>query len=381
MANAGQDPYYNNRTVYTLGIQDLRPGDIILTKNVRSKSIFSKVQSWIIRIFTRSNYSHAMLYTTPPTAIEAVKDGVIYTSIQRTFFHRMSNVRVLRHDNAQIAIDAAVWASRAVGKSYALTQAIKLVVPSSVKTVPPQNATFCSALVIAAYQSTKQTEFMELDPFRISPGDIERMSIFNDVTSQVAKPMLAPPNIELMSPLDGDRNPSPMDGQTAIYRSIYLNTIDSIKNYILINNLEREIPDSFFSSLEFIFNELLNNRELYSGMQDIDDMFSLLMIENKIQDIIKNGISFDEKEHDRHLNEIKKENPDIDIDGARALLISTNDQIASRSRSIDTTIFPENICKSWDEYRKHQKLIIDALIYRTQVLTTVITSMEQKSAP
>ncbi|WP_407976890.1 YiiX/YebB-like N1pC/P60 family cysteine hydrolase [Brucella pseudogrignonensis] len=381
MANLVQDPYYNNRTIYTLGIQDLRPGDIILTKNVRSKSLFSNVQSWIIRIFTSSNYSHAMLYTTPPTAIEAIKDGVTYTSIQRTFFHNMRNVRVLRHNNPQVANDAAVWASRAVGQSYALTHAIKLVVPSSVKTAPPQNATFCSALVIAAYQSTKQTEFMELDPFRISPGDIERMNIFNDVTSQVAKPILAPPNVELMSPLDGDRKPSPMDRQIEIYREIYLNTIESIKKCISENNLSIDVPDNYFSSLVFIFSIIKNKMTYNTSIIDIDNMFFHLMVDYKLEDVIKNGISHDEIEYKRQLNELENENPDIDLDNVTKLLEVTDVQISSRLKSIDTAIFPENISKSWDEYRKHQRLLIDALENRREVLAFIITSMKQKSAP
>ena len=77
---------------YLLNWQDLEEGDIVLTSERR-------FVSWVIRKFTRCNYSHAAVYVGNGSLLESTKRYSFSINIQRLAFEEPNMVAVLRLNN------------------------------------------------------------------------------------------------------------------------------------------------------------------------------------------------------------------------------------------------------------------------------------------
>lgn len=72
------------------------------------------------------------------------------------------------------------------------------------------------------------------------------MTFLSDVTSHVAGTMLAPSNVEEMSTLDGDRHPSPFDGQAKALFALHASVADDVEAFFRQWDLSLDIPTTFF---------------------------------------------------------------------------------------------------------------------------------------
>lgn len=161
--------------MYLLDREKLQIGDIFLTTQ---KHPVSKA----IRVFSMSNFSHAILYVGDGSYIHSDGDGVHSGNVQRLLFNAHSHVQVLRMRNdidRELVSAACAFARREVGKQYSVKDAISTKNPLSNKN--DSNRQFCSRLVAQSYESiglkiVKNSSFctpQELDSseFTIRIGD------------------------------------------------------------------------------------------------------------------------------------------------------------------------------------------------------------------
>lgn len=172
--------------VWRANLRQVRPGDVLLTRNVYSDSAYDRTQSSTICKATGGKFSHAMICTQAPTFIEAVGHGVSNLSIQNCFAYNADNVRLLRYTNAEISTSASRAALLFLGRPYSVKRAIASVLPEVGSTDSEDHGIFCSALVAAAYIAAKSPEFIGLNPMKVTPRTLEEMGSFNDVTQEVS---------------------------------------------------------------------------------------------------------------------------------------------------------------------------------------------------
>src|SRR4051812_43394339 len=103
MSMIERNPRYDGLYVHKIDLKKLRPGDVLLTKNVETISPQGKIQASLIAKVTGGNFSHTLLCTRPPTFIEAIERGVSNISAQNCFAHDLKNVRLLRYQNLTVA--------------------------------------------------------------------------------------------------------------------------------------------------------------------------------------------------------------------------------------------------------------------------------------
>jgi hypothetical protein len=168
---------YDGVYVFKLLLSKLLPGDIILTRNREASGFKGRRQSDIIAKATRGNFSHAMICTTLPTAVEALGDGVATLSLTNTFCHTLENLRVLRYPDRTLARAAASKAMMFLGQGYSVRDAVLSVMPGTTQPQRVSEGTFCSALVATAFCATEAPEFVGVEPLRRHPETSNEWSI------------------------------------------------------------------------------------------------------------------------------------------------------------------------------------------------------------
>lgn len=130
--------------MYILEFNNLKKGDIILTAE---KKIISKS----IRTFTKSNFSHAILYVGDHSYIHSDRDGVHSGNIQRLLFAKESYATILRCKSfsSESIEKICQYARSQIGTKYSIKEAIKTKSPLKKKV--QTNRQFCSRLVAQAY--------------------------------------------------------------------------------------------------------------------------------------------------------------------------------------------------------------------------------------
>jgi uncharacterized protein YycO len=174
----------SNRTVYAFDTSKLRRGDILLSTH--STSVTSK----FIRFVTRSRYSHAAICFDSPFFIEAVGTGVSYFHIGKYFVKDKKRIAILRLKNSSkrrstIAESAAEESSFFVGKKYSIFGYIQL---QKQKPRSLANTTFCSHLVANCYAIAGLYLLPHKALHRVSPNDLTKSGLLEDVTNQVLQP-------------------------------------------------------------------------------------------------------------------------------------------------------------------------------------------------
>jgi len=171
-----RNPRYDGLYVFKPDLKSPRRGDVILTRNAESTSIKGKVQSDVIAKATGGNFSHALMCTVPPTLIEAIGDGVSNISAQNCFVHDLKHLRVLRYPHQGIASAAASEAMKFFAKGYSVRAAVQSIRPGASVSESGDEATFCSALVAAAFRAAGAPEFAAMDPMKTTPATLEKFS-------------------------------------------------------------------------------------------------------------------------------------------------------------------------------------------------------------
>ncbi|EIE53006.1 hypothetical protein C357_00789 [Citreicella sp. 357] len=381
---ADHNPFYDGRTVFSLDVAQLRPGDIVLTRNRLDESSKGCIQSSVIAVAGKSNFSHALICAQPPTMIEAIGSGVSTLSIANTFFHEERDVRVLRYGDPIISKRAAAKAGLFLGKGYSVRMAIKSVLPSNTGANEPMVKTFCSALVAAAYRASSASEFQSINPYQITPGDLTRMVFLTDVTSQVTRPMLAPRNVEKMTALDGERRASPFDGQAKALFELHASVADDVEAFIHQWGLSLEVPTTFFETLEFLVSALKwatqgddpHKKAYIPALRSIDQKLADAFDQSDLSQMNMRADAKDAESLARDVRESFEPNPDIDVDAARAILEATAGQIASRSWLLEDKHRAAGLSHAWDRWCDLSASSIDALKNRQTILREILDRID-----
>lgn len=376
-----RNPRYDGLYVFKPDLTKLLSGDIFLTRNAESTSFKGKAQSDTIATAIGGNFSHALLCTTPPTLIEAIGDGVSHVTAQNCFAHDLKHVRVLRYKNKKIAKTAGSIALRFLGKGYSLRSAIRSAIPSASVPELPGDQTFCSALVATAFRAAGAPEFETIDPARTTPATLEMATCFDDVTSEVFSKILAPPNIEKMNALDGDRMPSPLAGQTKLFNGYHAKLSPLIQAFL---NQYPDFPsqklDSFTDCIDFIITTLAVVRRLPCSVEvdealrqliSIDEAAFNLLAEGKWQEMARAAQISDDASHRYSLEESFKRKPDVSLDDLQGMIHATELQVTSRSSILDDPERPLGVSRVWDEWIKIAQRIIESQQRRLVILREV----------
>ncbi len=334
-----RNPKYDGRYVYVIDVAKLRPGDVLLTRNAETSSMKEGYQSSAIALATGGNYSHAMLCTVPPTLIEAVGHGVSNVSAQRCFIHDFKNVRLLRYPDVAVAKDAGSCALPYLGQHYSIRKAVQSILPNTKLARMADDKLFCSALVAAAYRKAGAKELEHIDPMRVTPATLEKANYFSDVTAEVLVRVLSPNNIEELSALDGDRQPSPLDRQAELFQDFTGILLPKIREFIKTTPelTFKLVPTTFLECVQFIeaarriCEETLDSQEARNKISEIDDVAYALLADGRYEKMQADATSQDEGSIRYTIEQSFMPRPDIDLRETRALIGATRQQIASRS--------------------------------------------------
>lgn len=377
---AERDPYYDGRTVFSLQVTQLRPGDIVLTRNRRDPAKRGRKQSAAIALAGASNFSHAAICSQPPTLIEAIGPGVSTLSIAKCFYHAERDVRVLRYADETTARRAAAKAGLFLGKGYSVAMALKSVSPAAPDASAPMSKTFCSALVAAVYREAGAPEFQSINPYRTTPGDLTRMAFLEDVTAQVSRPMLAPRNVEDMTALDGERRPSPFDGQAKALFVLHAAVADDVEAFIRKWDLPLATPTTFLETLDFLVKALLwatagddPLKQLYlPALRSIDRKLADAFDRSDMRRMNALADTLDAESLARDLRESFEPDPDIDIPAMRALLDATPGQIESRGWVLKDAHRNVGLSLVWDRWCDLTASSIQVLRSRQTILREIL---------
>lgn len=381
---AEHDPYYDGRTVFSLQVGQLRPGDIVLTRNRRDPDKKGRKQSAVIALAGASNFSHAAICSQPPTIIEAIGPGVSTLSLANSFYHAERDVRVLRYADETIARRAAAKAGLFLGKGYSVAMAVKSVSPATADASAPMIQTFCSALVAAVYRSAGAPEFQSINPYRTTPGDLTRLAFLEDVTAQVSRPMLAPRNVEELTALDGKRRPSPFDGQAKALFVLYAAVADDLEAFIRKWELSLATPTTFLETLDFLVKALLwatagddPLKQLYlPDLRSIDKKLADAFDRSDMRRMNAVADALDAESLARELRQSFEPDPDIDILAMRGLLGATIGQIESRGWVLQDAHRNAGLSLIWDRWCDLTASSIQALRSRQTVLREVLDRID-----
>ena len=159
---------------------NLSPGDVLLSTVPRSSI------SAAIRAGTRSPFSHAAIYWGRLSFLEAVDVGVSNFNITRFGVNDITNVRVLRlkptvPNFRALADRAAEAAASYIGREYTVWGAILSAIRSGSENA--EGRVFCSYFVAQTYLDAGLSICAGLKPWSVTPGDLHRSDMLQDVTN------------------------------------------------------------------------------------------------------------------------------------------------------------------------------------------------------
>ena len=160
------------RSYKRLNEASLLPGDIILTT---ATAAVSKT----IRVATRSDISHALIYAEDYSVIDATDEGVHSRNTQRLHFEEECSVYALRL-RARITTtqltDVLTFLRCHIGTEYSVCEAVRTVVGSRRRWSTKQ---FCSRLIAQAFSSAGIQ--LVSDPNYCSPADLQRSKLLEAI--------------------------------------------------------------------------------------------------------------------------------------------------------------------------------------------------------
>ena len=188
--------------VNTVDLEDLRPGDIILTARrwTNLGTLLIRVGNFFKRGYRDRIWSHSAVYVGDGKIVEALPGGVVETDLREGYFHRDRDLRVLRHRRmgAEKGEQVAAYAREAVGHKYDGRQELYFVLndlfaPSLRFALENRffdrlfafrDAYFCSELVANAFFRAGVYPF-EREPRKIMPIDCLNPLQFDEVGARI----------------------------------------------------------------------------------------------------------------------------------------------------------------------------------------------------
>lgn len=228
----------NQLTGFVIDTSKLKDGDIILTAN-------DTISSCLIRLITKSNFSHAKIIFNNPIYIHALpKRGVIAQNIQRKVFKKKEHVCVLRlkeYEKYSAGIEkikSLIQEELSKGYNFfnAISTQIKLCSKEGLK-----SRKICSQLIAEIYSYVNIN--LTKNPNTCTPQDIYQSELleFIDV------PLIKLENMPFIYREDIKRDDL----------SIYFNDRDKR----IIKSVKKYLPDENINTLKDIFNYLVEKHE------------------------------------------------------------------------------------------------------------------------
>lgn len=203
---------------YSFNYDDIKSGDIVLTKN---KGLISRgIQ------LAGNEYSHALICSTPPTLIEANKDGVTNFSARNCVINDINNIKILRLKNsvdnhAEIAKKAGDEAACFLSTVYDLKQAIATVRKNI---LPERGRIFCSELVAKSYERAGLTLLEGVVPDLVQPGDLLKSPYLEDKTLSLCHENNSGYDISGRDEIDGKKISNPIRNIALVEQGAFLET-------------------------------------------------------------------------------------------------------------------------------------------------------------
>lgn len=163
----------NDSEAFLIDHDKLQEGDVILTSE-------GTVRSGKIRLYTQSEFSHAMICVGFSSYVHAHGPGVEIANPQRQLFDSPSRVKILRYvgpDRARIIYEACSFVRKRVGTQYSVPEALATKVPRARRNLT--NRQFCSRLVAQAYAASGIQ--LVTDPDYCSPGELSTSRLLSEV--------------------------------------------------------------------------------------------------------------------------------------------------------------------------------------------------------
>ncbi|BBT14702.1 hypothetical protein WP8S17C03_07510 [Metapseudomonas otitidis] len=157
-------------------ISKLNRGDIILSTS-------TSFQSKVIKFFTNSDISHAMVYVAHGSVMDSTGDGVQARNISKMFYDESCAIYVYRIKGGvtEEQVKSVLQYIRSeTGAPYTVLGAVSSVVAPNLKGTGKQ---FCSRLVARAYQ--KAGINFAFNPDTCTPADIQRSPLLELVSDAV----------------------------------------------------------------------------------------------------------------------------------------------------------------------------------------------------
>jgi hypothetical protein len=160
----------NDTLKYTLDLNILKPGDIILSSgNGKASETIKKA--------TDSNYSHAMLYIDRQINHATPEGGVFSVNPQRLIYDSISDIKVLRltdyekRDKEQL-LRICDYSGTLICSIYSVKEALTTSILRKTQVKAKSSDQFCSRFVAQSYASEDINLVDNID--YCSPGDLER---------------------------------------------------------------------------------------------------------------------------------------------------------------------------------------------------------------
>lgn len=339
MTEPARRPEYDGRTVFMPQVAQLRPGDILLTRDAQSGDTKGLATSKAIELATGGRFSHALICTVPPTFVEAIDSGVATLSLARCFTHDLENIRVLRYPDEKVAQLAAQHAQLNVGRSYSKRKAVASVFPEAMIDEIKHRGIFCSALVAQAFSDAGASAFAKTKISKTTPATLEKMGVLIDITQAVFGPKISPPNIEIMSALDGQRAHTPSSRQTEISMR-YAAQLVPLADGLIDEFPEAELtaPNTLYDVLQLVVYAMDARDQIPESRRDafdtavtvLDDIAADLLRSGELKALQQELCLIDALSVQRDIADSFAVKPKIDRDGLRNLVETTEGQITRR---------------------------------------------------
>jgi hypothetical protein len=361
MTNAHSQSRFDGMTVYLPKVDELMPGDILLTSNRESDDRRGMKQSDAIRRITKGNFSHAMICSAPPTFVEAIGSGVSTLSLARCFAYDIANVRLLRHPNSEIARRAAQLVQDEIGRDYSVARAVRSVFPLALLDRVDDHGIFCSALVAQVFSVAGSSLFASTPVDRTTPATIEKIIGLEDITGRAFRVGLAPRNAEEMSSLDGDRVPTPSAKQTMLSAKC-AKAIWPQAHAVAAKYPELALaPGATFSGLlRFVTDSCDKVNDLPEAKHDIfkkdilaiDEALESFVLTGELKGVLLEIANLDDATILRNLHESFQDDADIDLDAMKSYYNTSRSQLETRLKAIG----------NWEQWGLHRSKAMSAYI-------------------
>lgn len=382
MSNSKYQSKFDGRIVHLPKVEELQPGDILLTSNRESEDKQGMKQSGAIRRATKGNFSHAMICSTPPTFVEAIGSGVSTLSLARCFAYDLNNVRLLRHPDPAIARRAAQLVQDEIGRDYSVARAVRSVFPIALLDRVDDHGIFCSALVAQVFSVAGSSLFASTPVDRTTPATIERLHGLEDITGKAFRSGIAPRNIEEMSSLDGDRSPTPSAKQTVLSakcaKAIWPKAQSIALKYPELGftptptfaGLLRFVTDSFDKEATI---PQTKRQEFRNDINDIDVALETFVLDGELKKLLLEIANVDDVTIGRNIEESFKNDADIDVEAMKSYYRATKDQLETRLNAIENwERWGLSRSKAMSAYIEIDRIAADATRNRKTILKEIL---------